>query len=130
MKMAGEFLRFGFVGLCNTVLDFTVYYVLTRNFLFWGDHVVAAAAVSFCVAVASSFFLNNFWTFRRDAQSLHHRSVKFFIVALAGLAWNSAILYGLISAGLHDILAKLAATAVVMMWNFILQKTWTFRGEK
>ncbi len=126
-KIAGEFVRFAVVGAVNTVLDFSLYYILTRSIFFFRAHLVLAAAISFCAAVASSFVLNTFWTFRKDSEGWHRRSTKFFVVAVAGLAWNSIILYGLTHVGMHDLLAKLAATAAVMLWNFTLQKMWTFR---
>ncbi len=126
--VTGQFLRFAVVGASNTALDFLAYLALTRGLPWWHAHLVAAATASFCLAAASSFLLNNFWTFGHDAAGWHRRAPKFFAVAVGGLAWNAAILQMLIAAGMHDILAKLLATAVVMIWNFTLQKTWTFRS--
>lgn len=126
-EIAAQFVRFVVVGAFNTALDFAVYVALTRGAAFWGRHFVAAAAVSFCCGVVSSFVLNNFWTFGRDAKAWHRRSARFLIVALLALIWNSAILYGLTRLGLHDLIAKLVATAVVTGWNFSMHRTWTFR---
>lgn len=123
-----QFVKFGIVGACNTVLDFAVYLALTRTSAFWGEHIIMAATVSFLVAVASSFFFNNFWTFRRDANDLSSRSIKFLIVATGGLCWNALILGLLTRAGMYDIIAKLIATGMVLAWNFTMQKRWTFRA--
>ncbi len=126
-QTAKEFVRFGVVGACNTVLDFFLYYALTRSVPFFMAHVVIAAAISFCAAVSCSFVLNTFWTFQKDSHAWHRRSAKFFLVALVGLALNSVILLFLTHVGVHDLIAKLFATGVVILWNFTLQKTWTFR---
>jgi putative flippase GtrA len=125
-KTAGQFVRFGVVGACNTVLDFAIYLVLTRGFPFWREHFVTAAAISFCFGATSSFVLNTFWTFRRAEDGWHRRMPKFFLVAVSGLAWNSAVLWTLTFFGLHDIIAKLAATGIVAFWNFTMHKKWTF----
>lgn len=127
-RVAAQFVKFAAVGAFNTVLDFGVYLWLTRSFEFWSERIVAAASVSFVVAVASSFILNNLWTFRQELSGWRRRSVKFFLVAIGGLLWNAAILHTLTTLGLHDIPSKLVATGIVLMWNFTLQKTWTFRA--
>ncbi|HTM69164.1 MAG TPA: GtrA family protein [Candidatus Binatia bacterium] len=127
-RLAAQFLKFAAVGAFNTVLDFGVYLWLTRSYAFWGAHIVGAASVSFVLAATSSFLLNNFWTFGQDAAGWHRRVPKFFVVALGGLLWNAAILHLLTTAGVHDIIAKLVATGVVLIWNFTLQKKWTFRA--
>jgi dolichol-phosphate mannosyltransferase len=122
-----QFLKFCTVGAINTVVDFGIYVGLTRPFPFWGRHYVAASALSFVVAVLSSFLLNNFWTFGRRGVELR-RSVKFFIVAIGGLALSSLTFFILTRLGLFDLYAKLVVTAVVLAWNFTLQKKWTFRS--
>lgn len=122
-----QFVRFGVVGAINTVLDFGVYVALTRSFVFWSEHIVLAAVASFIAAVTSSFLLNNYWTFRMDASGLHRKGIKFMLVAVGGLIWTVVILYLLTTAGMYDIFAKIIATGLVMMWNFILQKLWTFK---
>lgn len=123
-----QFVRFGVVGAINTVLDFGVYVALTRSFVFWSEHIVLAAVASFIVAVTSSFLLNNYWTFRMDASGLHRKGVKFIVVAVGGLIWSAVILYSLTTAGMYDIFAKVIATGIVMIWNFTLQKFWTFKA--
>jgi putative flippase GtrA len=125
-KTAGQFVRFGVVGACNTALDFSIYIGLTRGFPFWGEHFVLAAAISFCFGATSSFIFNTFWTFRRGDVGWHRRMPRFFTVAVIGLALNSTVLWTLTSLGLHDIIAKLAATGIVVFWNFTMQKRWTF----
>lgn len=127
-RLAVQFVKFAAVGAFNTVLDFAVYLGLTRSSGFWGAHIVGAATVSFLVGVTSSFILNNFWTFRADVSGWRRRAPKFLAVAIGGLLWNDAILHLLTQAGMHDIAAKLAATGIVLFWNFTLQKTWTFRA--
>lgn len=126
-RTAGQFLRFSIVGTINFFLDYAVYIGLTRCFGFWGRHIVLATTVSFIAAVLSSFFLNTFWTFRCDAAGWQKRIWKFFAVATGGLALNALILFALTGLGVYDLLAKLAATAIVLVWNFFLQKKWTFR---
>lgn len=122
-----QFIRFCIVGAINTVVDFGVYIALTRPFPFWGSHLVLASVCSFIVAVSSSFLLNNYWTFGLRRLELK-RSIKFVLVALGGLGWNALTFFVLHRLGTYDLLAKAAATGVVLAWNFTLQKKWTFKA--
>lgn len=126
-ETAGQFARFAVVGAINTVVDFGVYVVLTRSSVFWESYFVLAAVASFSVAVVSSFILNNFWTFRLRGTHWRTRIVKFFAIATGGMLLNVVILYMLTRTGMYDLLAKAIATGFVMVWNFALQKMWTFR---
>ncbi len=126
-RSLGQFFRFSVVGTINFFLDYLVYFALTRGFAFWGRHFILAACVSFTAAVTSSFFLNTFWTFRCDARGWHARIAKFFTVATGGLALNALILFILTGLGVYDLVAKVAATGIVLVWNFYFQKKWTFK---
>ncbi len=125
---AAEFLKFSAVGVFNTFVDFGVYVALTRLTVFWSGHLVLSAAASFTVAATSSFFLNTFWTFRCQTAGWHRRIGKFFAVATGGLALNALILFSFTRLGVYDLLAKFTATGLVLVWNFFLQKKWTFRA--
>ncbi|MFH2062826.1 MAG: GtrA family protein [bacterium] len=125
-----EFLRFCVVGATNTGIDFGAYLALTRLFDFWSQRPVSAAAISWLLAVSSSFVLNNFWTFGRGAGGLHGRAGRFVAVAAGGGILNLAVMAALIRWGAHDIVAKVIATVAVTAWNFFLQKKWTFGPRK
>jgi putative flippase GtrA len=53
---------------------------------------------------------------------------KFFIVSFGGLLINLAI-FDLVTTmwGMRDILGLFFATCVGTLWNFILNKKWTFK---
>lgn len=123
-----QFVKFSLVGTLNTGVDFGVYLALTRGLDFWSRHLVSASVISFGVAAVSSFLLNNFWTFRRDAAGWSARLPKFLLVASGGAGLNALTLGLLVGLGVWDILAKAVATVLVLIWNFTLQKKWTFRA--
>jgi len=124
---AVQFAKFFIIGGINTVVDFGIYVALTRLFDFWSRHIVWAATVSFTVAVFSSYLMNTRWTFSQR-QLDWRRTMKFYVVATGGLGWNALIIYLLTNVGLYDIFAKIIATGLVLIWNFTLQKKWTFRS--
>lgn len=126
-REARQFVKFCMVGSFNTALDFAVYYCLTRGTSFFGRHFVAAAVISFSIAVVSSFVLNTFWTFRAGGDGWRSRAPKFFAVAAVGVALNASIIKGLVDMGMFDLWAKVVAIGIVLFWNFTAQKKWTFK---
>jgi putative flippase GtrA len=51
------------------------------------------------------------------------------LVATIGAAINAAIMYAGVSLlEFHYLLAQIIATGIVLGWNFLLNKTWTFSG--
>jgi len=126
--LARQFVKFSVVGGIVTAIDFGVYVALTRGTAFFGRHLLTSAAIAFSVALTSSFILNTFWTFRAGRGRWLSRAPRFFAVGLIGIAINMAILSLLISGGMYDLLAKVFAILVSLVWNFTGQRRLTFRG--
>ncbi len=128
-----QFLKFGVVGAIGSVVDFSVLIVL-KEFLLLNLYV--ANTFSFSAAVFSNFLWNSIWTFRGTFRGRkRHRFIPFLLVSILGLGINQVILYlahettGLDNYQYGYLVAKVAATIVVMIWNFIANKYWTFREQ-
>jgi len=119
-----QFVKFGIVGISNTLLTLVVYTVLLKVFGVW---YLAASAIGFAVGATNGFLLNRRWTFREhvgDALT----PVRWGIVQSGGLAINEGLLYLLVHDGrLDKLVAQVCATAVVTVTTFIVNRAWTFR---
>lgn len=125
--MIRQFTKFALVGVLNTAIDFSVYTSLTR-LAHW--HFLVANATSFLVAVTFSFLLNSRWTFRDRPGNRRRQYLLFFLVNLIALGLNETLLATFVHvAHVHDLLAKAAATVVVLFWNFFANRAWTFRQQ-
>lgn len=122
-----QFIRFALVGCLNTGLDFMIYAALTRLFLFWEEHYLIANFIAFSTATVNSYLLNKYWTFKDKSKKHSQQYAKFFTVSFIGLLLTEIILYMLVEAGMHDLLAKLLAIGVILFWNFFANKMWTFK---
>lgn len=129
-KLAFQFGKFAFVGLINTGLDFLVYAGLTRFFLFWEDHKVFATSIAFFIANLNSYVLNKYWTFQNKEKKHHLQYSKFLIISLIGLGLTDLIFYLALHLGLYDLLAKLVPIPLVLLWNFLANKYWTFHRRQ
>jgi putative flippase GtrA len=119
-----QFVKFGIVGVSNTLLTLVVYTVLLKVFGVW---YLAASAIGFAVGATNGFLLNRRWTFREhvgDALT----PVRWGIVQSGGLAVNEGLLYVFVhDAQLDKLLAQVCATAVVTVTTFFINRAWTFR---
>jgi putative flippase GtrA len=119
-----QFVKFGIVGVSNTLLTLVVYTVLLKVFGVW---YLAASAIGFIVGAVNGFLLNRRWTFREhvgDALT----PVRWGVVQTCGLGIDEALLYLLVhDAHLDKLLAQVCATAVVTVTTFFVNRAWTFR---
>jgi putative flippase GtrA len=143
-----RFLKFAAVGTLGAVIDFGTLNLLVQLV---GFPKVLANAFSFTAAVISNFIWNRLWVYpETQGEPLTRQFAQFLFVNVAGLAINTAIFYGsdrwiLGEAGLFagpvGVLAlsigmshfdfaynsaKVLATAVVLFWNFFVNRIWTF----
>src|SRR5436305_14650427 len=124
--MLVQFLKFGTVGVSNTLITFAVYGLLLKGFGVW---YLAASAVGFIAGATNGFLLNRRWTFRGhvgDALT----PVRWAIVQTCGLGINEGLLYLFVhDAHLDKLLAQVFATAVVTVTTFLANRAWTFRTQ-
>ena len=120
-----QLFKFGLVGGSGYVINLIAFTVLVDGA---GVHHLAAAVLSFCLAVTNNFLLNRAWTFR-DARGGHagFEAARFFAVSVGALGVNLAVLYGLVDlASAPAVASQAIAVAVAMPFNFIGNKLWTF----
>jgi len=120
-----QFVKFGIVGVSSTIIDWGIYLGLTRLL---GFFYLDAKVISFLFSVINSYILNRSWTFRSTDPKKLHQFGKFLVVAAVGLGLNALIMYLVVSKlHLHDIIGLIFASAIVMFWNFLINKFWTFK---
>src|SRR5262249_10086804 len=92
-----------------------------------GLHYLVAATCSFLVAVTNNYLWNRWWTFRDRRRGMAAQGLRFFIVSLASLGANLAVLHVLISVGSGKLVGQAIAIVLVTPLNFIGNKLWSFR---
>lgn len=123
--VAGQFIKFSVVGLFNTVVDFSVYYSLSR---FLGFNFLIANAFGFFCSVIVSYLLNKKITFVSKSKIGLNEFVKFLSFNLITLFVVELVLYvGVSLFYYNDLVVKLFATAVSVLLNFIFSKKLVFK---
>ena len=117
--------KFCLVGLSGYAVNLGVYTLLLRA-ASW--HYLAAAAVSFLVAVTNNYTWNRLWTFRRQRGHVAYQGLRFLVVSAVALAANLGFLAALVGLGMEKIPAQAVAIVLVTPLNFAGNKLWSFRG--
>ena len=136
-----RFLKFATVGALGAAIDFGVMNFMSHLF---DMKLVYAGTISFICAVISNFTLNRYWTYP-DSRSRHflHQLGMFFLVNAVGIAFRIPTLHfmepvltglaqkaGHVSHAMAQFLGKNATLAfaigIVMIWNFFINRYWTY----
>ena len=120
-----QLIKFGMVGVMNTLVDFIVYQVL----VYFGLHYAVAQCISYSCGLLNSYFFNSRWTFKETKKYTKQEFARFILVNLISLGISVLLLrlcyevLGITS----DLVAKLIVTALVMVINFIGNKLFVFK---
>jgi len=118
-------LKFLIVGVSNTLLDASLYFLLTR-WLGLSTRRTLAKAISYSAGVLNSFYWNRTWTFKTQASL--GALLTFGWVNLIGLGLNAGVMALCLDVfQIHEGLALASATGVAFIWNFAASKSLVFR---
>lgn len=119
-----QLLKFSVVGGSGYLVNLAVFAVLADNL---GVHHVIAAVGAFCVAVTNNFLWNRYWTFGPGEGRASFQAARFLTVSVLSLVVNLAVLEAIVvGTSIGDLTAQAIAVAVVMPFNFLGNKLWTF----
>lgn len=150
-KEVERFLKFACVGTLGAAIDLGTSFFLLRTIFDPRDNIqyIIAATISFVAAVMSNFTWNRYWTYP-DSRSrpIQQQLIQFALVSISGwtgrtiwisfakplfsdVASNLAMQFSLpideITAALvGGMVAILLGIFVVMIWNFFINRYWTY----
>jgi len=116
--------KFACVGAIATLIQFGILIFLVQMF---GVAPVVASVAGYMVSACINYYLNYKITFK--ATTNHKKTAPMFCVTTGvGLFLNAVVMSCCLNI-LHVkyIFAQVAATGCVFVWNFTLNKLWTFR---
>ncbi|MDE7263004.1 MAG: GtrA family protein [Oscillospiraceae bacterium] len=145
-----KFIKFGLIGVLNTLVDFAVFYVMDRWVIRDGPTLallgMAVAvgpyisnSVSYIVANIHSFFWNKLWTFQRKGKVTGREAGRYLVTSLGYLLISSLSLAvfmrvlslpplaGVVPEAWVNPLAKLPTACVTIFYNYLMNKLWVFK---
>lgn len=146
-----KFIKFGLVGVLNTLVDFGVFFVLDRwviregpTLVLLGTAIAAGPylsnAIAYVAANLHSFVWNKLWTFERRDRVTRGEAVRYLLTS-AGYVLISTVSLAvcirilslpfvapLVPQGWTNLLAKLPTACVTIFYNYLMNKFWVFKA--
>ena len=128
----GQFLRYLVTGGLAFVVDFGLF-ALCLYILEW--HYLLANLVGLIAGLALNYALSILWVFTACKRTLEKRKVAEFVlfalVGIAGVGINQALMYLMVDGlDVNEMLSKMVAAVLVLMWNFGARKLMLFKKKK
>ena len=137
-EVISQIVKFLEIGVLNTFIDLGI-----LNFLVGLSGVTSGLGLaplntfSFLCAATNSYYWNKFWTFKKAGQMAGKEFLQFLVVSIIGWGINTGIVVlgttfmsplASLSAGAWINVAKLLATFISMVWNFVGYKFIVFKS--
>ena len=147
-KSFKQMVRFGIVGVFNTLIDYGSFYVFLA---IAGLHKSISQVFATAVAMCGSYILNKHWTFGKEGRGNAAEIAKFVVVNIASLLatiFFTHLFYDIlhieniannflgrlgvryiISGDLAIMVCKVCASIIATVLNFIGNKFWVFKAR-
>ena len=115
-----EIVRFCFVGGLSLLVDCAVLFGLTE---FFGVHYLYSAGISFTVSVIFNYWLCVTYVFKGAKKQTPKQAAIFIGSSIVGLGLNQVCMWFFVEIlFLHYMAAKLGATVIVTLWNYVAKR--------
>ena len=119
-KLLMQILKFGIVGGSAFIIDYGIFTVLSQLL---HVHYLIASILSFSISVIYNYILSIKWVFDVRKKQTTKEFIIFIVLSVIGLGLNSLIMYVSVDLmHIHEMIGKIIATAIVMVYNFITRK--------
>lgn len=120
--------KFGVVGIIAFFIDYGLLALFTE---FFGINYLISATISFAASVVFNYFASMRYVFRhKESISRRREFFIFVLLSVIGLVINNLCMWsGVELLGIHYLITKIGATAVVTIWNFVTRKLLLDGGE-
>ena len=131
-SLMGQFLRYLVTGGFAFVADFGLFALCLYGFD-W--HYLLANLVGLVAGLVLNYLMSILWVFTACKRILKTQKgiefVLFALVGIAGVGINQVLMYLMVDGlGINEMVSKMIAAVLVLMWNFGARKLMLFRGKK
>ena len=116
------FIKFCLVGATNVIISYTAYFILLRLGLYY----LLATTIAYVVGILNGYIWSSKFVFKKN-KSINNM-MKFFVVYISSLFINLGIMYVCVDRyNINKLIAPIFAIGVGTIYNYILNKIWTFK---
>jgi Predicted membrane protein len=121
-----QFIKFGIVGVSNTLLALFIYYIL----IFCNVHYIIANTIGFVCSVINAYYWNSKYVFNDNKSERNHvRSfIKVFVSYASTFILGTVLLYLWIDIiHISDMVAPIINLCITIPLNFLMNKVWAMK---
>lgn len=119
-KLLAQIMKFGVVGVIATVIDFGIMNLLHYGL---GLNILIANTSGFIISLIFNYLASMKYVFAHKEGMSRREFIIFVVLSVIGLVLNDGIVLTLNAGlGLEANIAKICATALVMVYNFVTRK--------
>ena len=119
-----QFLAYLLFGGIATIVDWGTYWLFLYSL---GLHYSLAVTFSFMLGSLTNFSLNKYLNFKNRYKKLHNQFVLYLLIAIIGLLFTILLMWICIELlSIDEFLARVIATAITLIYNFLGHKFITF----
>ncbi len=124
-----QFIKFGIIGVSNTLISLLIYYVL----VYFNCNYIVANTIGFIVSVLNSYYWNNRYVFKSTVNSNSKvdkikQLVRVYMAYGITFLLSTVLLYVMVDL-LHisEYIAPIINLCITVPINFIMNKLWAFK---
>ncbi len=123
-----QFIKFGMVGLSNTILSYVIYSFL----VYIGLYYIISSVIAFFVSVLNSFYWNNKYVFKCHNNHWFIALLKMTTsYAFTGLVLQNIFLFLFVEyLKVSKYIAPLIILIITVPLNFFINKYWSFKENE
>ncbi len=125
IKNNNKIIKFLIVWVSSTIVDVVFLYIFVDIL---GFYLFVWVTLSFLLAVINWFTWNKLWTFKNKSIKYKRQFTKFLFVSIWWFILTLSFMYIFtILLWIYYIISKLITSIIVVTWNFLWNKYWTFK---
>lgn len=128
-KLLIQFIKFGLVGVSNTLISLLVYYIL----VYFKCNYIVANTLGFIISVINAYYWNNKYVFKKNTgrkeEKTYKKIIKVYVSYGVTFLLSTLLLYLMVDCfKISEYIAPIINLCVTVPLNFIFNKFWAFKN--
>lgn len=125
-KFVWQFVKFGLVGVSNTLISLAVYYAVVL--LFGVEQYILANTLGFVISVINAYIWNSKFVFQKEDRKHGKSFIKVFVSYGSTFLLGTGFLFVLVHYwNVSEMIAPIINLLLTIPLNFLLNKFWAFK---
>lgn len=128
-KLIVQFIKFGIVGVSNTLISLAIYYVL----VYFNCNYIVANTLGFIISVLNAYYWNNKYVFKSKEKVDGKKDklkqlVKVYMSYGVTFLLSTVLLYVMVDLmNISEYIAPIINLCITVPLNFVMNKLWAFK---